>query len=148
MLKLSTKARYSLRAMIELALREGEGPVQLREVAEAQRISPKYLEQLAAPLRNAGLVQSARGPSGGYELARPATAITALEVVRAVEGPLDLLDCIGSSAACNRARACAARTLWRRASQAINDVLADTTLAELRDSQLEMNREGAFCYQI
>jgi Rrf2 family protein len=148
MLKLSTKARYSLRAMIELALREGEGPIQLREVAKAQRISPKYLEQLAMSLRNAGLVNSARGPHGGYQLSRPAEAITALDILGAVEGPLGLLDCIAQSTTCDRADTCAARTLWRRTSEAIEEVLAQTSLSELRDSQRAADRGVDFCYYI
>jgi Rrf2 family protein len=146
--KLSTKARYALRAVLELSLREGQGPVQLRQIAKAQDISPKYLEQLAMPLRNAELVRSERGPAGGYELARPASAITALDVVRAVEGPIDLLDCLGQSRVCDRADTCVARTLWGRVSAAISDVLGDTTMADLRDAQREANKGAAFCYQI
>jgi Rrf2 family cysteine metabolism transcriptional repressor len=141
MLKLSTKARYGLRSMVELALREGEGLTQLTEVARAQHISPRYLEQLAAPLRNAGLVRSERGPHGGYELAKPAEAITALDIVRAVEGPPDLLDCVATSSVCDRAGACAARNLWKRASEAITGVLAESTLAELRDQQRALRDE-------
>jgi Rrf2 family protein len=148
MLRLSTKTRYALRAMLELALREGEGPVQLREVAKAQRISQKYLEQLALPLRHAGLVHTERGPSGGYELARPAAAITALEVVEAVEGPLRLLDCIGRPAACDRAGECVARKLWARAGEALSQVLSEATLAELRESQLAALTDQPPCYQI
>ena len=147
-MKLSTKARYALRAMLELSLREGQGPVQLRQIAAAQDISPKYLEQLAMPLRNAGLVRSERGPLGGYQLARPPIAITALDIVLAVEGPLDLLDCLSQSRVCSRAEACAARTLWGRVSAAISDVLADTTLADLRDAQREASTAATFCYQI
>ena len=134
-LKLSTKTRYALRAMLELAFREGDGPVQLRQVAEAQRLSPKYLEQLAIPLRHAGLVRAERGARGGYELTRPAQEITALDVVKAVEGPLDLLDCMVSSAVCDRAEACAARDLWVQVNDAIHKVLAGTTLADLRENQ-------------
>ena len=147
-MKLSTKARYALRAMIELALHEGEGPQLLRDVASAQRVSPKYLEQLTTPLRHAGLVRTERGPSGGYELARPAARITALDIVQAVEGPLDLLDCVGRSAACDRAGTCAARRLWVRVGEAMNGALAEATLADLRDSQRSASRPDAFCYQI
>ena len=147
-MKLSTKARYALRATLELALREGDGPVHLRHIAKAQDISPKYLEQLAMPLRNAGLVRSERGPTGGYELARPAATITALDVVQAVEGPVDLLDCVGQSRLCARAETCAARTLWGRLSAAIADVLRETTLADLREAQREAETGTTFCYQI
>jgi Rrf2 family cysteine metabolism transcriptional repressor len=148
MLKLSTKARYALRAMMELAIQEGRGPVQLREVARAQRLSPKYLEQLAIPLRHAGLLHTERGPSGGYELARPAVSISALEVVQAVEGPLQLLDCIGRASACDRSGTCAAQELWREVGGAISKVLSGTTLAQLRDSQLAALTDQPLCYQI
>jgi len=147
-MKLSTKARYALRAMLELSLREGDGPVQLARIAKAQDISPKYLEQLAIPLRHAGLVRSERGPAGGYELANPAITITALDIVQAVEGPLDLLDCLGRSSVCDRADACAARSLWGRVSAALADVLRETTLADLRDAQREADTGATFCYQI
>jgi len=147
-MRLSTKARYALRAMMELALHEGEGPQLLREIAQAQRLSVKYLEQLTIPLRHAGLVRSARGPNGGYELARPAAEITALDVVAAVEGPLTLLDCVGRTAACDRTATCVARQLWMRAGEAISAALSDTSLAHLRDSQRAADTSDAFCYQI
>jgi len=142
MLRLSTKARYALRAMIELALREGEGSVQLREIADAQRLSPKYLEQLVIPLRHAGLVHTERGPSGGYSLALPADEITALDVVRAVEGPLDLLDCVGRATICERSSSCAARELWRDLSAAVGEVLGKRSLADLASCQRTLNAAG------
>jgi len=146
--KLSTRARYALRAMIELALREGEGPQLLREVADAQKLSVKYLEQLTIPLRHAGLLRSERGPSGGYELAKPAAEITALDVVSAVEGPLNLLDCVGNTAACDRTATCAARQLWSRVGEAMSSALAETTLADLRENQRAADQSDIFCYQI
>jgi len=148
MIKPSTRARYALRAMIELALRQGDGPVLLREIAKAQRISPKYLEQLTIPLRRFGLLQAERGPHGGYELARPAAEITAGEIIEAVEGPLNLLDCVRSADACDRTPSCAARGLWSRVSEAMNDVLRQTTLADLRREQLAAQREIIPCYEI
>jgi len=148
MLKLSTKSRYALRAMMELAIREGTGTVQLREVAKAQRISPKYLEQLTIPLHHAGLVLTERGPNGGYQLARPANAITALEVVEAVEGPLHLLECLYRARACDRAGACAARELWCEVEEAITGVLGRTTLLDLRERQQAALAGQVLSYQI
>jgi Rrf2 family protein len=148
MLKLSTKARYALRAMIELALHEGGGTVQLREVAKAQHLSPKYLEQLTIPLRHAGLVQTERGPHGGYELAKPATSITALDIVEAVEGPVNVLDCIGRSSVCDRTGACAARDLWVRLRCSIGEILSETTLADLRSEQQSAMAGESGHYQI
>jgi Rrf2 family protein len=148
MLKLSTRARYAMRAMIELAVHEGAGVLQLRHIAQAQRISPKYLEQLAIPLRRAELLQAERGRQGGYELSKPASAITARDIVEAVEGPVDLLDCVRNPDACDRVPECAARGLWARVSRAINSVLEETTLADLRDEQLARQAAKAPCYQI
>jgi Rrf2 family protein len=148
MMKLSTKARYALRAMVELACREGKGPIQLREIAKAQALSPKYLEQLTISLRNAGLIRSERGPNGGYWLSRPAGQITALDVVSAAEGPVTLVECIAQSSVCERSAACAARRLWTKVSSAISDTLAEVTLADLREEQMAANSSQAFCYQI
>ena len=135
MLKLSTKARYALRFMIELALREGDGLVHLATIAEAQDLSQKYLEQLAMSLRHSGLVDAERGSQGGYELAQPASDITALQIVQAVEGPLHLITCVARPKTCHRSSACAAHSLWGRLNTAITDVLSQTTLADLRDDQ-------------
>lgn len=135
MLKLSTKARYALRFMIELALHEGEGLVHLATVAEAQDLSQKYLEQLAMSLRHSGLVDAERGSQGGYELAQPASDITALQIVQAVEGPLHLVTCVARPTTCQRSSTCAAHSLWRRLNTAITDLLSQTTLADLRDDQ-------------
>ncbi len=148
MLKLSTKSRYALRAMMELAMREGTGPVQLREIARAQHISAKYLEQLAIPLNHAGLVLTERGPSGGYRLARPASMITALDVVEAVEGPLHLLDCLARGQACDRSTACAARQLWGEVEEAISVTLSRKTLDDLRANQQAAIAGRAMCYDI
>ncbi len=148
MLKLSTKARYALRAMVEIASHEGRGPVQLREIAKAQDLSPKYLEQLTISLRNAGLIRSERGPNGGYWLAMPAQQITALDVVRAAEGPLTLMECITQEDVCERSAGCAARNLWSKVSAAITDTLAEVTLADLREEQTAASSSRALCYQI
>jgi len=148
MLRLSTRARYALRAMIELGLREGEGLVQLRQVASAQRVSPKYLEQLAGQLRQAGLVQTERGPQGGCRLARAPSEITALQIVRAVEGPLALLDCLSRPSACERSHRCAARSLWGRVTDAIAQLLGETTLAQLCEDQRLRDGRLPSSYQI
>jgi len=144
----STRARYALRAMIELALREGSGPVLLRQVAQAQQISAKYLEQLTIPLRRDGLLQAERGPQGGYELARPAAEITAREIVEAVEGPLHFVECVPRPESCDRTPTCAARGLWARVGDAVSAVLSDTTLADLREQQLAAQADTGACYQI
>ena len=96
-MKLSTKIRYGTRAILELASRFGEGPIELKEIARSQEISIKYLEQVIIPLRTAGMVKSARGAKGGYSLAKPPSEICLFDVVETLEGPLYLVDCIKDS---------------------------------------------------
>ena len=134
-MRISSKGRYGLRAMIELASQDGKGPVLLKDVAEAQGLPLGYLEQIISPLRKAGLVRSFRGARGGYQLARAPEQINALEIVEALEGPLAPLDCVTEPRACDRAPGCAARDLWCRLHRAMADTLSRTTLAQLVEEQ-------------
>ena len=134
--------------MVELALAEGAGPVPLRDLAKDEPVSRKYLEQLAGALHRSGLLRVARGPRGGYELARPAYRITAKEIIESVDGPTALLDCLTSPASCQRTRVCAARTIWSRVNGVILSVLEETTLADLREQQRVSDGGYASCYQI
>ncbi|GHU74224.1 AsnC family transcriptional regulator [Clostridia bacterium] len=130
-MKLSTRSQYGIHAMLDLALAYGEGPQPLRLVAERQDVPEQYLEQLIAPLRRAGLVKSARGASGGYELTQPPEDIQVGGILRALEGPVRLTDCVMEPDACSRAGECPSRALWEKLNQAIQNVLDNTTLAEL-----------------
>lgn len=147
-LKPSARARYAVRAMIALSLHEGRGPVLLRDVAKHEGISAKYLEQLAGSLRRAGLVQAARGPNGGYELARPADRISAREILESVEGPTNLLNCLISPSSCQRSTICAARRLWAKVDTEVSAILSETTLADLREDQRMADAGDVPCYQI
>lgn len=109
--------------------------IALKMVAQAQELSPKYLEQLAISLRHAGLVLAERGSQGGYMLAKPPEEITALEIVQAVDGPLQLVSCVNRPASCHRSAGCAAHGLWSRLTNSIGHTLSTTTLAELRQEQ-------------
>jgi len=132
--RLSTRGRYGVRAIYELATRYGKGPVPLKEIAERQAIPEHYLEQLMATLRKAGIVTSVRGAQGGYELARPPSEISVGEVVRVVEGPISLAECVGdlsSTDGCERADECAMRLLWERLRDCINRVLDSTNFEAL-----------------
>jgi len=132
--KLSSRVLYGVRAMAELAGAYGSGPVSLGEVAEAERISFAYLEQLMAALRRAGLVESTRGMRGGYELAREPSAVTVGEIVRALEGPISLVECASETdgaGRCERELTCATRMVWQRMQDSITKVLDSITLAEL-----------------
>ncbi|MFQ6058343.1 MAG: RrF2 family transcriptional regulator [Anaerolineae bacterium] len=133
-MKISTRGEYGLRAMIKLAQRYGQGPVPLAEVAQTEGISLAYLEQIIAPLRKAGLVESTRGAYGGYALAREPQAITVGQIVRALEGPIAPYPCASEEDgdfACEREARCPTRLLWQRVRNGIAAALDSTTLMEL-----------------
>ena len=134
-MRLSTKGRYGLKAMIDIALEYGKGRMSVNQLAEKQGISVAYLEQLIAALKKAGLVDSARGASGGYTLSRPPEDICVGEVLRALEGSTAILDCVGvdDSAECSNACSCSARPLWIKLQQKIDEVLNSTTIKEMAD---------------
>lgn len=123
-MRISTKGRYGLTIMIELAKRHGEGPTSLRVIAGAHDLSEHYLEQLIAPLRNAGFVRSIRGAYGGYVLGHEPQDITAGDIIRVLEGPITLVEGIEEEEP-------AKRELWIRISDAIKGVLENTTLDDL-----------------
>ena len=130
-MKLSTRTRYGLRAVIELAHHEEKRPLQLKVIAERQGISVKYLEQLMSLLRSAGFVRSIRGSKGGYVLARPAEQINVYEIFRCLEGVVTTAECTDDAAYCERAADCAAREIWLRVEEAIHRVLGSLTLADV-----------------
>lgn len=126
----STRSQYGMRALVEIAL-SGDEPVSLKSVSERQGISQHYLEQIVATLRRHGLVDSVRGAQGGYRLARPMNAISALEVVELMEGSVAPVACIDDAASCDHTGQCSTESLWRRVDGAVRDVLAATSLADL-----------------
>ena len=132
-MKISTKGRYALRLMVDLAQSGQEGPVALRDVAKRQEISEKYLEQLVAPLTRAGLLKSVRGAAGGYLLTKSPAQYTAGEILRAQEGSLAPVSCADSAHPCEKEGRCSTAPLWRRIAQAVDDVVDNTTLQDLVD---------------
>lgn len=132
-MRFSAKEMYGLRAMAELACRYGQGPVPLGEVAQAQDIALATLEQIVAPLRRDGLLESTRGATGGYELARPPEQITVGDVLRALEGSLVPIPCLDAdaAAACDRAGQCATRPVWALVRKRLVETLDSITLAAL-----------------
>ncbi|WP_165172995.1 Rrf2 family transcriptional regulator [Adlercreutzia sp. ZJ242] len=129
-MKISTKTRYGMRFMIDLAQHANEGCVALKDVAARQGISKKYLEQVVAPLTGAGLLRVTRGYAGGYELARPPEEITLADVVGASEDGLELLDCMSGLFACERQEGCLSQRIWGGLQQAMFDYLDGMTLAD------------------
>ena len=127
-MKLSTKGRYGLTAMLFLARHSEEGPLSLRRMTETG-IQPDYLEQLLGSLRRAGLVCTCRGAQGGYSLARPPEEITVGEIITATEGPVRFCDCATDSAACCQKEHCDTRQIWTALSEKMNGLLDSITLA-------------------
>ncbi|HOJ78385.1 MAG TPA: Rrf2 family transcriptional regulator [Bacillota bacterium] len=133
-MRISTKGRYGLRAMVDLAMNSTDGPVPLRQIAERQLISDSYLEQVFTSLRKNGLVIAARGAQGGYELNRPAQEITVGEILRALEGPIEPVHCVGkNSKTCEREKDCITHSFWEELNNTINQLLDNTTLADLAE---------------
>jgi len=129
-MKLSTRSRYGLRALLEVAI-AGKGPVILRNVCEKQDLSAKYLERIFTDLKKAGIVGSVRGAGGGFLLLRPPSEITVLEIVRALEKGFGTADCVSDPAECDRSKKCPARKAWVRVTEAMLGALGSISLADL-----------------
>ncbi|MCC5852694.1 MAG: Fe-S cluster assembly transcriptional regulator IscR [Alkalimonas sp.] len=129
-MRLTSKGRYAVTAMLDVALHHNKGPVSLADISERQGISLSYLEQLFARLRKRGLVSSVRGPGGGYQLGRAADTIAVAEVISAVDESIDATRCQGKSD-CHGGVRCQTHSLWSDLSQRIEDFLTSITLAEL-----------------
>ena len=137
-MRLTTKGRFAVTAMIDLALNSGDGPVTLAAISERQKISLSYLEQLFGRLRRYGLVESVRGPGGGYCLARPDADITIADVVRAVDEMLDATQC-GGLQNCRQAQHCMTHELWSTLNDRIYEFLSSVTLADEVKKQRQIN---------
>jgi Rrf2 family protein len=134
-MKLSTRGRYGVRLMLELALHYGEGPILLKDIAGRQGISEKYLWQLINPLKTAGLVNSLRGARGGYMLGKAPDAVSLKAILLILEGSLCLVDCVDNPALCERSPSCISREIWGEASKNMQRTLEDTTLAVMVEKQ-------------
>lgn len=135
-MKLSTRGRYGLKAMFDLALFFGEGPISLTSIAERQAISVNYLEQLIAPLRKAGFVKSVRGAQGGYMLAKDPTQITVGSILTTLEGPLAPTDCVvmdGNEDFCDQSQYCVTKVIYEKIYESITSVVNSITLQHMID---------------
>lgn len=129
-MKLSTRGKYGMYAMIFLAQRAGEGPVSLKAFSPLG-LPEAYLEQLLGSLRRAGLVSASRGVQGGYRLSRPAEEISARDILEALEGPLSFSDCVNDSAPCARSEGCPARGVWEYLTGRVNGLMEEIALADM-----------------
>jgi len=147
-MKISTRGRYGLRAMVDLAANGDGGSVTLKSIAERQGIPENYLEQLISPLKKAGYVRSTRGALGGYALNKPAGEISVGDVLRALEGDMRPVECVSEEAAgsCGKAgcESCVTRPVWRKMYDSINNVLESFSLADLAGDYTQIQlKEGA-----
>ena len=130
-MKVSTRARYGVRLMFELALHFGKGPIMLKDIAREEEISEKYLSQIIIPLRGLGLVKSVRGARGGYTLSRLPSQIKVKEIVDILEGNGGLVDCIRNPLVCRRVPFCVSRDIWAMVGDKISEILASVTLGDM-----------------
>lgn len=141
-MKISTKGRYALRLMLDLAMNEEGHVVRIKDIAARQDISDKYLEQIISILNKAGYVRSTRGPQGGYTLKKKPEDYTVGMILRLTEGSLAPVACVEEDAVvCEREGACATVELWKRLNQAISDVVDHMTLADLVEIQKAKQQE-------
>ena len=133
-MKLTTKGRFAVTAMVDLAMRHGGGPVTLAEISDRQKISLSYLEQLFGKLRRRRLVDSVRGPGGGYRLARDMGTVSVVDIIIAVDEPIDATQC-GGRENCHDEQKCITHDLWANLNQHIFDYLGAVTLKQLVEEQ-------------
>ncbi|MEE0419024.1 MAG: Rrf2 family transcriptional regulator [Lachnospiraceae bacterium] len=143
-MKLSTKGRYGLRALIDLATYSEDETVSISSIAARQNISESYLEQLVGKLRRAGLVTSIRGAGGGYRLAKPSEEISVGDILRALEGNLDAVECPGLKAenGCQGADNCVTKYVWQRINESITEAVDDIKLSQLIEESKRVKKNG------
>jgi len=149
-LKLSTKGRYGVKAMFDLAMNYGKGPIPLKNIAKRQQISEPYLEQLMASLRRAGLVKSMRGAQGGYMLANSPENITVGQIIKTLEGPLAPTECVieDETTECSKAEYCVTRLIWEKIRDSINNVIDIITLQDMINDYHKINKKNGYMYYI
>jgi Rrf2 family cysteine metabolism transcriptional repressor len=147
-MKLSTRGRYGTRALIELALHEGNGSVSLKEIAANQELSLQYLEHLISPLIAGGLVKSMRGAKGGIRLAKPASEITLADVLGLLEGSNAPVECVDQPEACHRSKHCATRDVWTEVKESVDGILGSVTLEDIAQKQKRKMKTEEMMYYI
>lgn len=147
-MKLSTKVRYGTRAMLDLATHYGNGPVLLKDIARRQEISLKYLDRIFSSLKAAGLVKSIRGAKGGFVLNSPPSKTTVKQIVEALEGSLELVECVSNKNFCHRVNSCVTHDIWYELGKAMEVVLKTTTLEDLVIRDKKKRRVSGSMYYI
>jgi Rrf2 family cysteine metabolism transcriptional repressor len=134
-MKLSTRSRYGMRAMYELALNYKNGPVSIKTISENLDVSGKYLHALLTILKSGGLVRSVWGSQGGFILSVPPSKINVYDIVKTLEGPISVVDCVADTKLCSRSKDCVTRAIWVDVSTAIEGVLSDISLSDMLQNQ-------------
>lgn len=145
-MKVSTKGDYGVRALVELAHRYGQGPVQSAEIAARQEIPEPYLDQLLTTLRRAGFIRSVRGPQGGHALIREPGEVKLTEVMVALEGSLAPMACVDDPDACTRTGGCVQREVWTRVRDATKEILDSVSIADLAEKERQYSHNGGRYY--
>jgi Rrf2 family protein len=130
-MKISTRSRYGMRLMLELALKHGKGPMFLKDISSRQDVSEKYLGQIIIPLKARGLVNAFRGSHGGYTLSREPGKITLREIVEVLENGMNIVECVRNPSVCKRSETCITQGVWTKVEKAILETLEGITLADL-----------------
>jgi len=146
-MKLSTRGRYGARALMELAKHYGQGPLSLKEISGRQRIPLKYLEQIAMSLKDAELIKSVRGPSGGYELCRDPAQIDLLEIVETLEGSMSFVHCVHDPLFCDRTGTCAFNDIWKKVAEETARVLRSFSLTDMLKLDAEKRNSPMRCFE-
>lgn len=144
-MKISTKGRYGLRILIDLATHDPEKPRLIRDIAQSQQISEKYISRLVIDLRRAKLIRSVRGVNGGFHLAKDPEEITLLEILETMEGPISVVDCVRSPEKCKRKTLCPARDIWQKLNDGIRELTKNITLDDILNAYRKRNAENGIC---
>lgn len=149
-MKISTKGRYGLKAMLDLAVHNTDGQVSLKSIADREGLSENYLEQLFAALKKAGIVKSIRGSQGGYTLAAKPDEISVGSILRALEGSLAPVECVSETnpSLCCRQENCITKGIWEKIRNSINDVIDSTTLENLVEDYHKQIKKDDYTFQI
>lgn len=144
-MKISTKGRYGLRILIDLAMHDPGKPRMLKDIAQSQQISEKYISRLVIDLRRAKLVKSVRGVKGGFLLAKAPENITLLEILETMEGPISVVDCVRYPEKCKRTSLCPARDIWQKLNDGIRELTQDITLESILNAYRQRNAQNGIC---
>ena len=147
-MKLSARARYGTKALLELALRWGKEPVLLKDIAQRQQIPLPYLEHLIGPLVRAGIVKSTRGARGGVSLLKPPEEVMLSEVIQLLEGSISPAECVDNPETCSRSNLCVTHDIWDEVKEAVSKVLESITLQDLVERRRQKGQLGVLEYPL